>query len=53
MLRIYSWENVAAACLAGVGCVMYGGPGVLGALVALSWVLLHRWLLQRVPPDAE
>ena len=52
MLRIYFWGNVVAACLCGVGCVIYGGPvGVLGACVSLSWALMHLWFLKRFTPD--
>ena len=51
MFRVYSSGNLVAACLFGIGCVIYGGPvGVLGAFVALYWALLHLWLLKRATP---
>lgn len=52
MFRVYSSANLVAACLSGIGCVIYGGPvGVLGAFVALYWVLLNLWFLKRFTPD--
>ena len=52
MFRIYFWGNVVAACLCGVGCVIYGGPlGVLGACVSLSWTLMNLLFLKRITSD--
>jgi len=52
MFRIYSLGNLVAACLCGIGCVIFGGPiGALGALAALYWTLLHLWFFKRVTAD--
>jgi hypothetical protein len=52
MFRVYSSANLVAACLSGIGCVIYGGPvGVLGAFVALYWFLMNLWFLKRFTRD--
>jgi hypothetical protein len=48
MFHFYSLGNVVAGCLAGIGCLAYGGAvGAVGASLSAYCVVLHLWLLNR------